>query len=133
MLTPRESLMQKEVRPTSVTLLVILEILAGIESFVMILYVLANQVTFSGNFVIYFTLFGSASLILAYGLWSGRSMAWPATLILSTIGILFWLANLLGIIALLPSTDWGSILDVVIYLVIIFYLTRPQVKAFFKK
>ena len=125
--------MHKEVRPTGVTLLVILEILAGIGSFGMIFYVLLTQATFPINSVIYFTLFGSVSLILAYGLWSGGSWAWTATLILSTIGILFWLANLLGIITVSPSTDWGSIINIVIYLIIIFYLTRPHVKAFFKR
>ena len=125
--------MHREVRPTGVTLLVILEILAGIGLFGMIFYVLLTQATFPINSAIYFTLFGSVSLILAYGLWSGGSWAWTATLILSTIGILFWLANLLDIITVSPSTDWGSIINIVIYLIIIFYLTRPHVKAFFKR
>ena len=125
--------MHREVRPTGVTLLVILEILAGIIAFGMIFYVLLIQATFPINSVIYFTLIGSVSLILAYGLWSGRSWAWTATLILSTIGILFWLANLLDIITVSPSIDWGSIINIVIYLIIIFYLTRPHVKAFFKR
>ena len=125
--------MHREVRPTGVTLLVILEILAGIGSFGMIFYALLTQPTFPGNSVIYFALFGSVSLILAYGLWSGSSRAWTATLILSTIGILFWLASLLDIITVSPSTDWSSIVNIVIYLIIIFYLTRPHVKAFFKR
>lgn len=122
--------MSKQARPTGVAIVVGLEILAGIITLVFSFYLLTLPY-FPGNSVIYFTGFGLVSLMLAYGLWNGRRWAWILALILSAIGILFWFANLLDIITVSPSTDWGSIINIAIYLVIILYLTRPQVRSFF--
>jgi hypothetical protein len=68
--------------------------------------------------------FGLIYLLLAWGLWSGKGWAWTITLILtvlSLIGSLVTAASGLGIVSL--------IIDVLI----LYYLTRPHVKAFFGK
>ena len=123
---------ETQVKPTGITIIVGLEILAGIISLVMDVYLLTLP-NFPGNALIFFTAFGLISLLLAYGLWMGKSWAWIVTLVLALIGIVFWLSNILEIITIAPSTVWGSIVNIVLYIVLIFYLTRPQVKAFFKQ
>lgn len=63
---------------------------------------------------------GILYLINAYGLWVGKGWAWWLTIILSVLGIIGGLLTLpVGIIA------------IVIYIVIIYYFTRPHVKEFF--
>lgn len=65
-------------------------------------------------------IFGILYLIAAYGLWIGAGWAWWLTIILSILGIIGGLLTLpLGIIS------------VVIEALIIYYFTRPHVKAFF--
>ena len=85
--------MSKQARPTGVAILVGLEILAGIITLVMSFYLLTLSY-FPVNSVTFFTGFGLVSFMLAYGLWNGRRWAWTLALILSAIGILFWLANI---------------------------------------
>ena len=67
---------------------------------------------------------GVLSLILAYGLWNGRSWAWTWTLIFS-IGAL--------IISIIGIAVGIGIIGIVIYAVVIYYLTRARVKALFGK
>lgn len=64
---------------------------------------------------------GVLSLIVAWGLWSGLRWAWYVSLALAVLSIL------IGIL-LLP----GSLLWLTIEAVIVYYLTRPHVKAFFR-
>ena len=121
---------QTQVKPIGVKILVGLEVLAGIATLAMSLYLLTLS-NFPGNALTFFTVFGLVSFLLAYGLWGGRSWAWTVTLVLSTLGIVLWLSNIAGIITISPSTFWGSIINIAIYVAIIFYLTRPHIKAFF--
>ena len=64
---------------------------------------------------------GVLSLVAAWGLWSGLRWAWYVSLALAVLSIL------IGIL-LLP----GSLLWLTIEAVIVYYLTRPHVKAFFR-
>ncbi len=59
--------------------------------------------------------------VLAWGLWGGKRWAWAATLVLSALGIL---ANLFS----LPV----SIIGILIYAAIVYYLTRSYVKAYYQ-
>jgi len=118
-------------RPTGIVLLVSLEFLAGIFALGMTLYLL-TLTYFPGNSVTYFTLFGVMSLILAYGLWIGKRWARTITLILSIIGILLWLSNILGVLSISPSSFLNSIINIVLNMVIIYYLTRPHLKDYFR-
>ena len=64
------------------------------------------------------------SFILAYGLWKGRSWAWTWTFVFSVIGL---------IVSIIGIAVGIGIIGVVIYAVIIYYLTRARVKVFFGK
>jgi hypothetical protein len=63
--------------------------------------------------------------VLAYGLWSGRGWAWILSLILAAVGILF------SLISLVFRGGVGGLVTLIIDAVIVYYLTRPNVKAFF--
>jgi uncharacterized membrane protein (DUF2068 family) len=60
---------------------------------------------------------------MAYGLWNGKRWAWTITLIISGIGIILGIA----------SIAVGNVFQIIINGVIIYYLYRPNVKAFFGK
>lgn len=118
-------------RPSGIVLLASLEALAGIFNLGLTVYLL-TLTYFPGNSVILFTLFGVIDIILAYGLWTGKRWARTTTLILSIIGILLWLSNLLGILTITPYSFLTSIFNIVLNVVIIYYLTRPQIKDYFR-
>jgi hypothetical protein len=67
------------------------------------------------------------SFIVAYGLLKGKGWAWTVTLILSIISIV-WNA-----ITIATAANFGGIISIIISAVIIYYLYRPHVKAFFGK
>ncbi len=66
------------------------------------------------------------SFIVAYGLLKGRGWAWTVTLILSIISIV-WNAITIA------TGNIGGIISIIISAVIIYYLYRPHVKAYFGK
>jgi uncharacterized membrane protein (DUF2068 family) len=63
-------------------------------------------------------------VVFAWGLWNGKGWAWLLALIFAALGILFSLVSLI-------RGGLGSIIVLVIDAVIVYYLTRPNVKAFF--
>jgi uncharacterized membrane protein (DUF2068 family) len=67
------------------------------------------------------------SFFVAYGLWKGRGWAWTVTLILSIISIV-WNA-----ITIATAANFGGIISIIISGIIIYYLYRPHVKAYFGK
>ena len=69
---------------------------------------------------------GIISFIVAWGLLKGKSWAWSVTIILSIISIV------IGIVSLVAGS-FGSIVNIIIAGIIIYYLYRPHVKAFFGK
>ena len=70
------------------------------------------------------------SFIVAYGLLKGKGWAWTVTLILSIISIVF---NAISIAASAGANLIGGIISIIISAVIIYYLYRPHVKAYFGK
>jgi uncharacterized membrane protein HdeD (DUF308 family) len=106
-------------RPLGVTIIAILLAIAGIISFVSGLVLLIILIG------IVFLALGIAYFVMAYGLWKGRSWAWTISLILSGIGIV------MGIVYIIQDPLGGGIINLIINGVIIYYLTRPNVKAFF--
>jgi hypothetical protein len=70
---------------------------------------------------------GIVSFIVAYGLLKGRRWAWTATIILSIISIV-WNA-----ITIATAANFGGIISIIIDAIIIYYLYRPHVKAYFGK
>lgn len=69
---------------------------------------------------------GIASLVIAYGLFKGRSWAWTAAVVLSIIGIVMSVVSIV-------TGNVGSIVSLIINGIIIYYLYRPHVKAYFGK
>lgn len=67
---------------------------------------------------------GIVSFIVAWGLLKGLGWAWIVTIILSVISLI------MGVISLV-SGNVGSIVNIVIAGVIIYYMYRPHVKAYF--
>src|SRR5919205_3756288 len=107
-------------RPLGVTIIAVLNVIAGI---IAIAVGIPALIVIVG---IVFIAVGIASLVMAYGLWKGRSWAWTITLILSAIGIIFAIASI-------AAGNIGAVFHIIINAVIIYYLYRPNVKAFFGK
>lgn len=70
---------------------------------------------------------GIVSFIVAYGLLKGKGWAWTVTIILSIISIVW------NVITIATAANFGGIIPIIIDAVIIYYLYRPHVKAYFGK
>ncbi|MEW5840185.1 hypothetical protein [Nitrososphaera sp.] len=66
------------------------------------------------------------SFVVAWGLLKGRGWAWTATVVLAVISIVM---NAISLVA----GNWAAIISIIISGVIIYYMYRPHVKAFFGK
>lgn len=69
---------------------------------------------------------GIGYLAISYGLLRGRGWAWSIALILSYIGIVIAIISIL-------SGNFISVINLAINIAIVYFLYRPQVKAFFGK
>ena len=107
-------------RPLGVTIIAILAIISGISSLA------AGAVTLIFGIGIVLLAIGIAYLVVAYCLWIGRDWAWMVTLILSVISII-------SSIATIATGHVEAIISVIIPAVVIYYLYRPNVKAYFGK
>ena len=93
----------------------------NLGGFVMGLFTAIGIIIFSMMGII-FIVIGLIAFLIAYGLCTGKGWAWKLCLIFSIIGIIIGVLSLpLGIISL------------IINILILYYLTRQQVKAFFGK
>jgi hypothetical protein len=112
-------------RPLGVTIIALLAILGGIaflvSAFVSLLVPLIGIFIGGGLFIL-----GLAYFLMAYGLWNGKSWAWTLTLVLSGVGIIVGIGSI-------AVGNFGSIVHTIINAIIIYYLYRPNVKAFFNK
>jgi uncharacterized membrane protein HdeD (DUF308 family) len=107
-------------RPLGVTIIAILTAIGGI------IFLLSGLVLLIVGIGIVLLALGIAYLVMAYGLWRGKGWAWTITLILSVIGII------VGIVSI-AAGNVGAIVSVIIQGIVIYYLYRPNVKAFFGK
>lgn len=127
-------------RPSSITLLVILQVLLGV------LFLLGVFALTVGRFrleevvphvrflplrlsfvVILLLLLGAIEFVLAYCLWNGMSWAWGASLVLAVLGIIFY------VFSLFLRPGFGEIASLIIDLLVLYYLMQPRVQAYFKK
>jgi uncharacterized membrane protein (DUF2068 family) len=69
---------------------------------------------------------GIVSFVVAYGLLKGRSWAWTLTIVLSIISIVL---NALS----LAAGNVAAIVSIIISGIILYYMYRPHVKAYFGK
>ena len=117
----RENYMESQKdRPLGVTIIAILTIIGGI------LFLFSGLVLLIIGIGIILLALGIAYFIMAYGLWNGRGWAWTITLILSVIGIIIAIVST-------AAGNVATIINVIIYAIVIYYLYRPNVKAFFGK
>ena len=124
--------MSTAVRPTGVTILAVLEIISGAITIAMgaFLGVLMGSMgmgmmDYGGTAVIgvlsgIVMVLGILSFAMAWGLLKGKSWAWTITLILTIISLIFNLPSM-------------NIIGLIINVVILYYLFRPHVKAYFGK
>lgn len=112
--------MQQKQRPLGVTIIAILMIISGIA-----LLSTGAILLVVGIGVVPIVL-GIASFVMAYGLWKGKGWAWTITLILSVISIISAIVSIV-------FHGYGAIINIIINAVIIYYLYRPNVKAYFGK
>lgn len=73
-----------------------------------------------------FLILGIASLVVAYGLFKAKKWAWTISVVLSITSIV------IGIVSI-ATGNIGSIASVAISGLILYYLYRPHVKAYFGK
>ena len=125
-------------RPLGVTVLAVLEIIAGIIDILfglLFIAVYSLAVTILGigvssfGFVLVplialFFVVGFLSFILSYGLWTGRGWAWVSAIVLAIIGVVT------GLIGLLFGS-YLNIIPIIFYIVILVYLGTRGVRAFF--
>ncbi len=119
--------MLSSVRPTGVTILAILEIISGIIAIAagLLIATISSMIgiefgaiggVISGMVIA----IGVASFVMAWGLLQGKSWAWTTTLVLTIISLIFDLAG-------------ANLVGLIIDIVILYYLFRPNVKAYFGK
>jgi uncharacterized membrane protein (DUF2068 family) len=125
--------MQKQSRPFGVTIIAILIIIAGVISLLIGIGSVAIGPLIGLVFVVTGAIslaLGVAYLVMAYGLWKGKGWAWTISTIVLFIGIVIDIISL-------PRRSEGdivsSIVSIAINAVILYYLFRPHVKAYFGK
>lgn len=72
----------------------------------------------------YLLAFALATAATGWGLLSGRPWAWLASLILAGM-------QGLGLLVLLLGGELRALLGLVVYVIVVLYLVRPEVKAYF--
>ncbi|MCS7145881.1 MAG: hypothetical protein RMJ28_05020 [Nitrososphaerota archaeon] len=135
--------MATKTRPVGITILAVLEIIGGIIGLLgaavfLAFGALAGVVAgeglgpLGGLFAALGGIVGGlllvlalVSFLLAYGFWTGKGWAWILGIIFSIIGIVVGVVTIFG--------DLSGIVSIVINGLILFYLFRPNVKAWFGK
>jgi len=136
-------------RPIGISIISVLEALAGILLFILAAFFAALSTagsfleslieTYGATYIpnigdlitaialaiaAVFAIFGILSFVSAYGLWTGKGWAWYLSVILLVIG-------LIGSLLSIPGNPVGGIVGLVIGGLILWYFFRPYVKAFF--
>ncbi|MBI3859635.1 MAG: hypothetical protein HY296_05275 [Thaumarchaeota archaeon] len=122
-------------RPTGVTVLAILDMVGGIIALLGGGLILAGSsylgtlgygqfaglaAAFGGGLLVV----GVLAIVVGYGMWSGKGWAYLLSIVLYILGIVTSLGSL-------AFGNYSSIVGLVIYIIIIWYLWKPHVKAYF--
>lgn len=121
-------------RPTGVTIVAILNILAGITMFTLVIAaaigasISPSPDTVSGVQTIVGILIavGAVSFVVAYGLLKGRPWAWTLTVVISIISIVMTIFTIIWL-------GLFGIINAIVSGIILYYLYRAHVKAYFGK
>jgi uncharacterized membrane protein (DUF2068 family) len=73
---------------------------------------------------------GIASLVVAYGLFKGKSWAWLVAVVLSIIGIV---VNVISLITANMGAITGALVGIAINAIVLYYLSRRNVRQYFGK
>ncbi len=105
-------------RPLGVTILALLQIIGGLFSLIggSIFFIIPFIGWIIGGIIVILALL---DLVIGWGLWSMKSWAWMAAIIL----------NIISLIIAIPSFDYISI---IISLIIILYLQQADIKSRFR-
>lgn len=79
---------------------------------------------------------GIAYLVVSYGLLKGKRWAWAITIIVTIIGLIIQVISAIITGSITSSVMYGlgsHIIGIIISGIIIFYMFRPHVKAFFRQ
>jgi hypothetical protein len=117
----------KPKRPTGVTVLAILEILGGLAGLGFGAAVLIGNAS-ALRYVLgaLATIFSILALVLGIGFLGGKGWAW-------TLGIVVGVLNIITSLAQAAIGDYSEVIGIIFPIIIIYYLMRPHVKAFFGK
>jgi hypothetical protein len=107
-------------RPLGVTIIAVLMIIGGILS------IIGGIILLIFGIGIFLILLGIASLVIAWGLLKAKRWAWILTVIISIITIIY---SIVGI----ATGRFDSVINLILYGIILYYLFRPDVKAYFGK
>src|SRR5438046_7020963 len=133
-------MMQRPSRPTGITILAILEILIGIVGLLASLAIIGLSAITStlpsigllvgtiglviGGVFLFFSLVWLAT---GFGFLHGKGWSW-------TLGMIFSILSILGAVGVLTiGLITGGVVGVLFWSLLIYYLTRTHVKAFFGK
>lgn len=103
-------------RPFGVTLATILMVVVGISVLIngiIVPYALPASI-----------IIGILWFVFAWGLFTGKGWAWIITVILAIVSVIF---NILSIFSL----SYGSVFSLIVNVIILYYMYRPNVKAYF--
>jgi uncharacterized membrane protein (DUF2068 family) len=73
---------------------------------------------------------GIASLVVAYGLFKGKSWAWLVAVVLSTIGLV---VNVISLVTANMGAITGALVGIAINAIVLYYLSRRNVRQYFGK
>ena len=73
---------------------------------------------------------GIASLIVAYGLFKGKSWSWTVAVVLSAIGLAI---NVISLITSNMGGITGALVSIAINAIVLYYLSRRSVRQYFGK
>ena len=73
---------------------------------------------------------GIASLVVAYGLFKGKSWAWLVAVVLSIIGIV---VNVISLVTANMGAITGALVGIAINAIVLYYLSRRNVRQYFGK
>jgi len=128
---------EKPRRPTGVTIIAVLEILGALVMLsICALALIAGEAAVGlglGLLPGLVAVLGAVMLILAivmlgvaWGLWTGKGWAWTLAVVFIVLGIIVGVAQMI-------AGGYHGILTLIIQVIIVYYLFRPNVKTYFGK
>ncbi|HEY6534893.1 MAG TPA: hypothetical protein VIY08_03685 [Candidatus Nitrosocosmicus sp.] len=123
----------KKKTPTGITGIVILTIISGLILLIMSFFIFAVILPSGSSGILgailgggFLLVLGSASILVSIGLYKGKGWSWTFLLVLSGFGAAGYLLNIV-------NGNKISIAGLIINIIIIYYLYRPNVRRFFSK